>query len=77
MNSGGASSRRPSYPEGLVGSGDPIQRVLRDRNGISIADVNRAYTNPHAEIPLVRRLVDLEILPPGVHGHFVEALANS
>jgi MOSC domain-containing protein YiiM len=60
--------------EGLVDVGDPILGVQRDPNGISIADVNRAYTNPHAEIPLVRRLVDLEILPPRLHGHFVEAL---
>jgi MOSC domain-containing protein YiiM len=62
--------------EGLVASGDPIQCVHRDSNAISIADVNRAYTRPYAEIPLVRRLVDLEILPPGVHGHFVDALAK-
>ena len=62
--------------EGLVASGDPIQRVHRDPNQISIADVNRAYTHPHAEMPLVRRLVDLEILPPGVHGHFAEALSR-
>lgn len=61
--------------EGLVNTGDPIQRVHSSPHGISVADVNRAYTRPHAEIPLVRRLVDLEILPPGVHGHFVEALA--
>ena len=62
--------------EGLVAAGDSIQCVHRDPNRISIADVNRAYTHPRAEIPLVRRLVDLEILPPGVHGHFVEALAR-
>ena len=62
--------------EGPVASGDPIQCEHRDPNAISIADVNRAYTDPHAEIALVRRLVDLEILPPGVHGHFVEALAR-
>ena len=62
--------------EGLVNSGDLIQRVHRDPNRTSIAYVNRAYTSPHAEIPLVRRLVDLDILPPSVHGHFVEALAK-
>jgi len=62
--------------EGLVAGGDPIQCVQRDPNRISIADVNRAYTHPHAELPLVRRLVDLEILPPGVHGHFMDALAK-
>ena len=62
--------------EGLVDNGDPIRCVHRDPNRISIADVNRAYTNPAAEIPLVRRLVDLQILPPGVHGHFVEALTR-
>ena len=60
--------------EGLVNRGDAITCVERDAHRISIADVTRAYVNPHSEIPLVRRLVDLEILPPGVHGHFVEAL---
>jgi hypothetical protein len=62
--------------DGLVNRGDPIQRLHRDPNQISIADVNRAYANPRAEMPLVRRLVDLEILPAGVHGHFVDALAR-
>jgi len=60
--------------EGLVNSGDSITCVDRDAHRISIADVNRAYVNPHAELPLVRRLVEHEILPPGVHRHFVEAL---
>ncbi|MEO8258627.1 MAG: MOSC domain-containing protein [Acidobacteriota bacterium] len=62
--------------EGRITRGDPIQCVHRDPNRISIADVNRAYRDPDADIPLVRRLVDLEILPPGVHGHFVETLGR-
>ena len=61
--------------EGLVSMGDPIERVREDERRLSIADVNRAYVLARENIPLVRRIVSLEILPPGLHDDFAEQLS--
>jgi MOSC domain-containing protein YiiM len=61
--------------EGLVSMGDPIERVHEDERRLSIADVNRAYLRTRENIPLVRRIVSLEILPRGLHDDFAEQLA--
>lgn len=61
--------------EGLVNTGDAIARVHEDERRISIADVNRAYVHTGDNIPLVRHIVSLEILPRGLHDEFVESLA--
>jgi MOSC domain-containing protein YiiM len=61
--------------EGLVSMGDPIERVHEDERCLSIADVNRAYVLTRENIPLVRRIVSLEILPRGLHDDFAEQLS--
>jgi MOSC domain-containing protein YiiM len=61
--------------EGLVSTGDPIERVREDERRLSIADVNRAYVLTRENIPLVRRIVSLEILPRGLHDDFAEQLS--
>jgi MOSC domain-containing protein YiiM len=61
--------------EGLVNTGDAIERVHEDERRISIADVNRAYVDTRDNISLVRRMVSMEILPRGLHDEFVESLA--
>ncbi len=61
--------------EGLVSTGDPIERVHEDERRLSIADVNRAYVRTRENIPLVRRIVSLEILPRGLHDDFAEQLS--
>jgi MOSC domain-containing protein YiiM len=61
--------------EGLVNTDDRIERVHEDERRISIADINRAYVNTGDNIPLVRHIVSLEILPRGLHDEFVESLA--
>lgn len=61
--------------EGLVSMGDPIERVHEDERRLSIADVNRAYVLTRENIPLVRRIVSLEILPRGLHDDFAEQLS--
>lgn len=61
--------------EGLINKGDTIERVREDERRISIADVNRAYVNTRDNIPLVRQIVSLELLPRGLHDEFVESLA--
>jgi MOSC domain-containing protein YiiM len=60
--------------EGAVETGSPIERLHRDSHRISIAAVNRAYRDPDADVALVRRIVDLEILPPRLHRQFAEML---
>ncbi|MGA3295087.1 MAG: MOSC domain-containing protein [Candidatus Acidiferrales bacterium] len=62
--------------EGLVNAGDAIERIHESENRISIADVNRAYVNARENLPLVRRIVTLEILPRGLHDEFVDELAS-
>jgi MOSC domain-containing protein YiiM len=61
--------------EGLVNAGDAIERVEQNENCVSVADVNRAYADPENNLPLLRRIVDLEILPQGLHEEFAEELA--
>jgi MOSC domain-containing protein YiiM len=61
--------------EGLISAGDSIERIREDERRLSIADVNRAYVLTRENIPLVRRIVSLEILPRGLHDDFAEQLA--
>lgn len=62
--------------EGLVQAGDTIELLERDERGITIADVNRAYGHSRENLDLLRHIIELEILPPGLHGDFVERLAS-
>ncbi|HEX4074394.1 MAG TPA: MOSC domain-containing protein [Candidatus Acidoferrales bacterium] len=61
--------------EGMVNVSDAIERIEQNENCVSIADVNRAYTDTKHNLPLVRRIVELEILPSGLHEEFAEELA--
>jgi MOSC domain-containing protein YiiM len=61
--------------EGLVNVGDTFERIREDKRGISIADINRAYTSPEEHPELVRRIVDQEVLPHGLHAEFSEMLS--
>jgi MOSC domain-containing protein YiiM len=62
--------------EGMVNVGDTFERIHEDARRISIADVNRAYTSPEENHELVRRIVDQEVLPYGLHAEFSEVLAS-
>ena len=62
--------------EGMVDVGDTFERIHEDDRRISIADINRAYDDPQENIDLVRRIVDLEVLPSGLHAEFSEVLAS-
>lgn len=61
--------------EGLVDAGDAIERIATGESRISVADVNRAYVDTTNHLPLARRIVDLAILPQGLHEEFAEELA--
>jgi MOSC domain-containing protein YiiM len=62
--------------EGLVNAGDAIELVQRDRNGVTVADVNRAYAHSRENVDLLRRIIDLEILPRGLQSDFIERLVS-
>jgi MOSC domain-containing protein YiiM len=62
--------------EGMVNVGDTFDRIHEDERQISIADINRAYTCPEEHHELVRRIVDQEVLPHGLHAEFSEMLAT-
>ncbi|HXQ24930.1 MAG TPA: MOSC domain-containing protein [Candidatus Acidoferrales bacterium] len=62
--------------EGLMNTGDIIERIHEDKNRISVADINRAYAKGNPDIALLRRIVSLQILPRGLHDEFAEELAS-
>jgi MOSC domain-containing protein YiiM len=61
--------------EGIVDVGDTFERIHEDERRISIADINRAYTSPDENYELVRRIVDEQVLPHGLHVEFSEMLS--
>ena len=61
--------------EGMIGVGDAMEKIHEDENRLSIADVNRAYVDTRNNEPLLRRIVELAILPQGLHAEFAEELA--
>jgi MOSC domain-containing protein YiiM len=61
--------------EGMVDVGDTFERTHEDPRRISIADVNRAYAAPEENLELVKRIVELEALPQGLHTEFSEILS--
>lgn len=61
--------------EGLVKPGDTIGVVRRAPEGIRVADVNRAYANAANDLPSLRRIVQANILPPGLQRDLADELA--
>lgn len=60
--------------EGLVAAGDAIERIHDDENGISVSDINKLFRLAN-DLPLMRRVTQLEPLPPDWREHFIEKLA--
>jgi MOSC domain-containing protein YiiM len=61
--------------EGRVKSGDAIEVVSRSPEGFRVSDVNRAYANAGDDLPLLRRIVEANILPPGLQRDLADGLA--
>ncbi len=62
--------------EGLIEAGDAIELMERDARAIAVADVNRAYVHGRENIDLLRRIIEVDILPPGLQRDLVERLAS-
>lgn len=75
-----ASNRSGIYfsvvEEGFVAIGDRIERIKEDEEGISVADVNRAFANGDDHLSVIRRAVQHRVLPPGLREHFLTLLAS-
>jgi MOSC domain-containing protein YiiM len=60
--------------EGEVGAGDRIEPLARDRHGVTVADITRAYAKDRNDVPLLRRVVEVEALPESWRGFFQHRL---
>jgi MOSC domain-containing protein YiiM len=60
--------------EGLVAAGDAIERIQEDENGIAVSDINQLYYHG-IDVPLMRRVIQLNALPIDWREHFAEKLA--
>lgn len=62
--------------EGIIHTGDDIVRVRVEGNGVTVADINRAFLNARENVPLIRRALELKELPQGFRTHFQEQLVS-
>ena len=60
--------------EGLIAAGDAIERIHQDENRVSVSDINKLFRNEE-DLPLMRRVTQLEPLPLDWREHFIEKLA--
>jgi MOSC domain-containing protein YiiM len=60
--------------QGLVDTGDKIERVREDEDQVSVADINRVYVRGRENVTLLRRAASLETLAPGLRGHLAHQL---
>ncbi len=69
------ASRRTGFyfrvlKEGEVGAGDAIERIGRDENNVTVADITRLYVRESVGPELLRRAIQVEALPEGWRGYF-------
>lgn len=60
--------------EGEIGAGDPIHRLARDDNGVSVAEITRLYAFDRHDAAGMRRAVGAEALPESWRSYFCERL---
>jgi MOSC domain-containing protein YiiM len=60
--------------EGEVSAGDVMERVLRNEQSLSVADVTRLYLSGSDDPDLLRRAVQVEALPAGWRDYFLQEL---
>jgi MOSC domain-containing protein YiiM len=56
--------------EGEVETGDRIEPLSRDGNGIAVADITRLYAFEKDDLKMLRRVVQVEALPESWRGYF-------
>lgn len=62
--------------EGIVATGDAVERIKEDEDRISVMEINRAVANGGDHLSIVRRAVRHKVLPAGLREHFLTQLAS-
>lgn len=62
--------------EGLVEAGQTIERIYRDENGVTVADMNRMYLHGTSDATLLRRALAVEALPAGYRDYLLQELQS-
>jgi len=62
--------------EGFLQAGDAVEKIQQDEHGITVMDVHRLYTARRADVPLLRRAIQLPALPEGWRDYFRRKLAQ-
>jgi MOSC domain-containing protein YiiM len=63
--------------EGEVGSGDSIDLIAREQDGITIAEMNRLFVSEKYNGDLLRKAIASTALPESWHGYFLPRLKAS
>ena len=62
--------------EGMIESGQTIERIYRDENGVTVGDMNRLYLHGASDAALVRRALRVEALPSGYRDYLLQELQS-
>jgi len=76
------ASRRTGFyfavlKEGEVEAGDAIQRISRDSNRVTVADITDLYASKLGNLELLRRAVQVEALPESWRNYFKAGLKGA
>jgi MOSC domain-containing protein YiiM len=63
--------------EGDVGTGDSVEVLARDPQGITVGDVTRLYVRDQRNVAKLRRAIQVAALPEGWRSQFEEQLAKA
>jgi len=62
--------------EGDIGAGDSIIRISRDEHNLTVADITRLYVTDKNDPSMLRRAVELEVLPENWREYFREQIVR-
>ncbi len=59
---------------GEVGTGDMLERISRDENNVTVADITRLYVRETDDLELLQRTLQVQALPSGWRDYFQQQL---
>jgi MOSC domain-containing protein YiiM len=59
---------------GEVGTGDTLERISRDENNVTVADITRLYARETDDLELLQRTLQVQALPSGWRDYFQQQL---
>jgi MOSC domain-containing protein YiiM len=60
--------------EGMVGAGDSVELIGREKQSVSVADITRLYAFERADLTTMRRAVKVAALPEGWKEYFQQRI---